>query len=531
MHYKVQQILLKKPKALIEFYKPTAYKTLSSIDPKNMDTKAKSKDFNSSLSRTKPTSIISHRLKNTINYLFNKFFICCKESRIESPNSFYGCFYIGPFEESLCQTLALNIRRTLLSELAGLAITAVEIDGVLHKFSSIPGVQETVLDIICNLQNLVFKKVQNLLRAEPLNTTNNNILDSIVEIAYLRERGPRVIKASDILLPTGIQCVNPDQYIATLAEDGSLNMKIYFNQGKSFIKQKPKNLDFTEILQRNHIPKLQPNLQNSLNSSFKAVGFKTGLSSQPIVRKPMANKIFLDSVFMPVTKVNAMVQESIPHLPPQVFSRIEEFEQTSANSTTDFVNYQPIDISKKSRLSTNINKSEKNKTKAFNKKSRTYFNSNLGIAFLTKFVENIYAQVEGASLLDIGKRPISKKKPLTLNKKSSYNKQTHKGLQKTFFKNTNLNGIDQKQEVDPLSSFILLSNNNLNKIHQTRQCHIILEIWTNGSIHPREALTKCLEFLAKTFVTLDNVKILGSMFQTDITYGKVLYKNTNQKNK
>ena len=111
--------------------------------------------------QTKQNTFLANQksIANVLNkYVFNKFFICCKESRIESPTSFYGCFYIGPFDDSLSQTLAHNIRRTLLSQLSGFAITAVEIDGVLHKFSNLPGIKENVLDILCNVQNLVLKE-------------------------------------------------------------------------------------------------------------------------------------------------------------------------------------------------------------------------------------------------------------------------------------------------------------------------------------------------------------------------------------
>ena len=58
------------------------------------------------------------------------FFLACKESRIENNTSFYGCFYLGPFDDSLSQTLANDLRRTLLSELTGLAITSIEIEGM-----------------------------------------------------------------------------------------------------------------------------------------------------------------------------------------------------------------------------------------------------------------------------------------------------------------------------------------------------------------------------------------------------------------
>jgi DNA-directed RNA polymerase subunit alpha len=173
------------------------------------------------------------------------FFIACKESRIENNTSFYGCFYLGPFDDSLSQTLANDLRRTLLSELTGLAITSIEIEGVLHKFSSLPGMKESVLDLICNLQNIVLKK-------QEISSTNITLRPTKkTYTGFLNISGPHVIKAMDLKLPAGLLCVDPNQYIATLAEDGFLNMKFNINEGKNFIKQKSHNLDVSVLKKRN----------------------------------------------------------------------------------------------------------------------------------------------------------------------------------------------------------------------------------------------------------------------------------------
>ena len=173
------------------------------------------------------------------------FFLACKESRIENNTSFYGCFYLGPFDDSLSQTLANDLRRTLLSELTGLAITSIEIEGILHKFSSLPGMKESVLDLICNLQTIVLKK------EEPSSTYRTLRSTKKTYTGFLNVSGPRVIKAMDLKLPAGLQCIDPNQYVATLAEDGFLNMKFNINEGKNYIKQKPHNLDVTVLKKRN----------------------------------------------------------------------------------------------------------------------------------------------------------------------------------------------------------------------------------------------------------------------------------------
>ena len=285
------------------------------------------------------------------------FFLACKESRIENNTSFYGCFYLGPFDDSLSQTLANDLRRTLLSELTGLAITSIEIEGILHKFSSLPGMKESVLDLICNLQSIVLKK-QDIIKSIPLRSTKKTYT------GFLNVSGPRVIKAIDLKLPAGLQCVDPNQYVATLAEDGFLNMKFNINEGKNFIKQKPHNLDVTVLKKRNILlqnfkKKVASSSVALLGASFpsvsiapegrqatppqrgrseqqqtaggqltfplkghkgqpegkdhlaESVGSKDNLkTNRRTFKSSISNPISLDAVFMPVTKINCIIEEN-----------------------------------------------------------------------------------------------------------------------------------------------------------------------------------------------------------------------------
>nr|YP_009238472.1 alpha subunit of RNA polymerase [Kirchneriella aperta]AMO01007.1 alpha subunit of RNA polymerase [Kirchneriella aperta] len=152
------------------------------------------------------------------------FFLSCKELRIEpsSPKSYYGCFYLGPFEASQGLTVANALRRTLLSEISGLAITGIKIDGVFHEYSTMAGIRESVLDILLNFKEIVLMKKLN----KPMTQTL---------LGYLQVRGPGIVRASDLRLPPTIQCVDPDQYIATLSENGNLNLKFQINEGKNFV--------------------------------------------------------------------------------------------------------------------------------------------------------------------------------------------------------------------------------------------------------------------------------------------------------
>lgn len=152
------------------------------------------------------------------------FFLSCKEIRIEptSPKTYYGCFYLGPFENGQSLTIANALRRTLLSEISGLAITSVKINSVSHEYESLRGVRENVLDILLNLKEIVLKSQ----RHKPLEKSH---------FGHLQVRGPGTVRAADLNLPPSIECVDPDQYIATLAEDGFLNLKLKIDEGTHFI--------------------------------------------------------------------------------------------------------------------------------------------------------------------------------------------------------------------------------------------------------------------------------------------------------
>ena len=147
----------------------------------------------------------------------SNFLISCKESRIETNRSFYSSFVIGPFNPSESITVATALRRTLLSELSGVAIVSVQIEGAAHEYSNLPGIRDSVLDILLNLREVVLKKSTKIIRPQ---------------IGYLRARGPGVVVAGDLVLPPFIQCVDPKQHIATLAEDGVLNMKYIISEGR-----------------------------------------------------------------------------------------------------------------------------------------------------------------------------------------------------------------------------------------------------------------------------------------------------------
>lgn len=136
---------------------------------------------------------------------------------VETLSHNYGMFIAEPLERGFGTTLGNSFRRVLLSSIKGTAITSVRIDGVLHEFTTVPGVVEDVTQIILNLKEIRFK-------AE---------LDKPITLR-LKARGPCEVTAADIRIQNGVEVVNPDQYIAKLDENGNLDMEIEISSGRGY---------------------------------------------------------------------------------------------------------------------------------------------------------------------------------------------------------------------------------------------------------------------------------------------------------
>ena len=123
-----------------------------------------------------------------------------------------------PLEKGFGQTIGNSLRRVLLSSIQGSAVTAIQIDGVLHEFSSIKGVREDVTDIVLNVKNLAIKSESN----EP----KKLVLDA---------NGPKEIKAKDIAIVSDVQILNPEQTICNLDEKTKFHMELIVNNGKGYV--------------------------------------------------------------------------------------------------------------------------------------------------------------------------------------------------------------------------------------------------------------------------------------------------------
>ena len=146
----------------------------------------------------------------------------------------YGRFVVEPLERGYGTTLGNSLRRIMLSSLPGAAVSQVKIEGVLHEFSSIPGVKEDVTEIIMNIKNLAIRN----------NSTSND-----PKIAYIEFEGEGVVRASDIQVDSDIEIMNPDLVIANLngGADSKLYMELTITKGRGYISADKNKSEDTPI--------------------------------------------------------------------------------------------------------------------------------------------------------------------------------------------------------------------------------------------------------------------------------------------
>ncbi|MBQ9266189.1 MAG: DNA-directed RNA polymerase subunit alpha [Bacilli bacterium] len=123
-----------------------------------------------------------------------------------------------PLERGYGLTLGNALRRVLLSSLPGTSVYAIEVEGAVHEFTALPGIEEDLTQIILNLKDLVLK--------------SDTISDESYEVSI--NKGEGEFKAGDLELPTGLEVVNPELVIAHIAEGGHLNMTLYIKNGRGY---------------------------------------------------------------------------------------------------------------------------------------------------------------------------------------------------------------------------------------------------------------------------------------------------------
>src|SRR5437016_1055756 len=155
-------------------------------------------------------------------------------SEAETATNRYGKFYAQPFERGFGTTIGNSLRRALLSSVEGAAITAVKIEGVLHEFSSIPGVVEDATDIILNLKRIPFK-----LSGGGLKTLR------------VERRTPGEVLSGEIEADADVEVLDPNIHIATVSEGGSLALEMRLKRGRGYVSAER---NFDEDLAVGYIP-------------------------------------------------------------------------------------------------------------------------------------------------------------------------------------------------------------------------------------------------------------------------------------
>ena len=366
------------------------------------------------------------------------FLLSCIESRVENSRSFYGRFQLGPFQEGDGVTVANSLRRALLSEITGVAITAVKIKGVIHEYSYLSGVRETVLNILLNLKEVVLTSHFKL--QEP-------------QIGYLHVQGPGVVKAKDLRLPSCIQCVDPEQHIATVLSDGVVYMKVLICKGKHYTSQSP-----------------------SGNSA-----------------RGLQDKVEMEALIIPKKQKFPTHLRSFA-LPGLARATTWDLNSRRENSTAEAV----LGVeSKTKKTELNLNKNRANQFPF------TPYNRSRGFAFRNAFsrfrsgnlVSDLWESVWYKTLVLVPE--IKYFRPINVNVK---------GYSKVF-------PVDAVFMPVNRVNFLIESNEGFSCSPGGKQPldSIILEVWTDGSIHPRQAIYKAANTLIELISPLQSPKPLKSL--------------------
>ncbi|MEM7769528.1 MAG: DNA-directed RNA polymerase subunit alpha [Cyanobacteria bacterium P01_E01_bin.6] len=146
-----------------------------------------------------------------------QFQVECIESDVDSSQNLFGRFIIEPLDRGQGITVGNALRRVLLSNLQGTAVTAVRIAGVTHEFATVPGVREDVLDVLLNMKEIVLKSYSQ----QP-------------QIGRLVVQGPETVTAAHLELPAEVEVIDPNHYIATVAAGATLEMEFRIEVGVGY---------------------------------------------------------------------------------------------------------------------------------------------------------------------------------------------------------------------------------------------------------------------------------------------------------
>ena len=452
--------------------------------------------------------------------------LSCIESRVENSRNFYGRFQLGPFVLGQGLTIANSLRRSLLSEISGLAITAVEIEGVAHEYSTIEGIRESVLDILLNIKQIVL-------------TSDFQIQEP--QVAFLQVQGPGIVQAKDIKLPISIQSVDPEQYIATLLYDGLLKIKFMICRGKNYLVQTPLGLKipnshplsykkqekpFLELNAEIYLTKSSNTLKShKSHSAVNKVVLKGNVKSkkQNVNFNPFLSKKFDKSFFASFLQIedlqdhqqeekSATLTDHKPDITESYVKGAHDMSESNSDVTVDLSNNSQNEKNISPVYSTSSEEALLNNNKA----EFSFFNT-LTSSFPD--IEDVRGQLEGGE----GDVNMPKEGVTISEKKNTIDSKIQQKQKKELKKTSNILPIDAVfMPINRVNFTIELNNES-----EAPKDLVILEVWTNGSIHPKQAINEAAKALIQLITPFQETKNFKSVF---INSPKVLQRRLSSSN-
>nr|YP_009256612.1 DNA-directed RNA polymberase subunit alpha [Ulva linza]ANH54371.1 DNA-directed RNA polymberase subunit alpha [Ulva linza] len=252
--------------------------------------------------------------------------ISCIDSKIVNPTTFYGRFELGPWSSGQALTIANTLRRGLLSELPGTAITFVKIIGTSHEYDTLPGMRECILDILLNIKQITLKSEFKFFSPQ---------------IGFLNVKGPGIIRARDLKLPFFIKSIDPDQYIATLNHKGQLNMKFLIHSGKKYLTHTPSSKNYSKLVEL--LEKQKPiNLLSNNKNIFLLNKYKKWKKQRELNKKQfLSNSNILTNSIVKL----GLIKKKKYNLINYIFDnkiKPPEFDQLMYNNKNNYNNFEKI---------------------------------------------------------------------------------------------------------------------------------------------------------------------------------------------
>lgn len=402
--------------------------------------------------------------------------LSCLESRVEQNRNLYARFLLGPFPKGNALTVGTALRRTLLSSIESIGIISLYIQGITHEFSTIAGVRESVLELSLNFQQVV------------LFQDESRALSKQVQVGYLQVQGPRVVYANDLKLPLGVELVNPTQYIATVSTKGLLVVKFligYSSQRRVKHSNLKNNFALAALNEQNIL-----NVKNSVSRALKKPSFF-------VQNKTLLTPFHRQNIFLQKQEQQAL---RVSNISSQLYK-----QQTCVKYCKFCFN--------KSRVS----------------KQRPCFSSRLqtGLLLSPFYLSNrlISGKTIPVFLKDksCGARRFVCKPALTAVNQFSPS-QTKAGVillsNTTLRKEKRATCLSFKSEaclrnVIPLDTMLTAVNKvnfvvETDGLYNTIKERLVFEVWTNGSIHPRQAIHEAALSL------LDMISPFRNLFQSNV---------------